>query len=94
MLLRGVGALQDLLTLSENSACQVWQPDGLTIHAKKWFLGAGFLGAPPISLKSCEASTAKLDSESGSDGIGPVPEGLTMFIVLYFIFIIQAYVDI
>ena len=27
-----------------------WQPDGLTIHAKKWFLGAGFLGAPPISL--------------------------------------------
>ena len=28
-----------------------WQPDGLTIHAKKWFLGAGFLGAPAISLK-------------------------------------------
>ena len=27
-----------------------WQPDGLTIHTKKWFLGAGFLGAPPISL--------------------------------------------
>ena len=26
-----------------------WQPDGLTIHAEKWFLGAGFLGAPPIS---------------------------------------------
>ena len=27
-----------------------WQPDGLTICANKWFLGAGFLGAPPISL--------------------------------------------
>ena len=30
-----------------------WQPDGSTIHTKKWFLGAGFLGAPPISLKQC-----------------------------------------
>ena len=27
-----------------------WQPDGLSIHIKKWFLGAGFPGAPPISL--------------------------------------------
>ena len=27
-----------------------WQPDGLTIRTKKWFPGAGFLGAPPISL--------------------------------------------
>ena len=27
-----------------------WQPDGLTIHTKKWFPGAGFLGAPPIYL--------------------------------------------
>ena len=27
-----------------------WQADGLTIHTKKWFLGAGFLGAHPISL--------------------------------------------
>ena len=27
-----------------------WQPDGVTIHSKQWFLGAGFLGAPPISL--------------------------------------------
>ena len=26
------------------------QPDGLTIHTKKGFPGAGFLGAPPISL--------------------------------------------
>ena len=30
-----------------------WQPDGLTIHTKKWLLGAGFLGAPPMSLKWC-----------------------------------------
>ena len=27
-----------------------WQLGGLTIHIKKWFLGAGFPGAPPISL--------------------------------------------
>ena len=27
-----------------------WQPDGLTIHTKRWFLEAGFPGAPPISL--------------------------------------------
>ena len=27
-----------------------WQPDGLTIYTKKWFLGARFLGAPPSSL--------------------------------------------
>ena len=26
-----------------------WQLDDLTIHTRKWFLGAGFLGAPPIS---------------------------------------------
>ena len=39
------------------SASVQWQPDGLTIHAKKWFLGAGFLGAPPISLRStCPAA--------------------------------------
>ena len=28
-----------------------WQPDGLTIHTKRWLLGAGFLGAPPVSLR-------------------------------------------
>ena len=27
-----------------------WQPDGLTLRTQKWFAGAGFLGAPPISL--------------------------------------------
>ena len=27
-----------------------WQPDGLTICTKSGSLGAGFLGAPPISL--------------------------------------------
>ena len=24
----------------------------MTIHVNKWFLGAGFLGAPPISVRS------------------------------------------
>ena len=28
-----------------------WQPDGLTIHTKKWLLGTRLLGAPPISLR-------------------------------------------
>ena len=27
-----------------------WQPDDLTNRTRKWFLGARFLGAPPISL--------------------------------------------
>ena len=56
VLLRGVvGTLRYLLILSENSACRVpicaVAADDLTIHTKKWFLGAGFLGALPISLK-------------------------------------------
>ena len=56
VLLRGVGTLRYLLILGENSACQVpicvqWQPDGLAIHTKKWFLGAGLLGADNIGMK-------------------------------------------
>ena len=47
MLLRGVGTLR--YYFPPNASVQ-WQPDGLTIHTKKWFLGAGFLGSPPISL--------------------------------------------
>ena len=47
MFLRGVGTQRFLF--SPDASVQ-WQPDGLTIHINKWFLGAGFLGAPPISL--------------------------------------------
>ena len=47
VLRRGVGTLRYLLP--PNASVQ-GQPDGLTIHTQKWFLGAGFLGAPPISL--------------------------------------------
>ena len=46
-LLRGVGTLRYLFP---PHASVQWQPDGLTIHTKEWFLGARFLGAPPISL--------------------------------------------
>ena len=46
VLLRGVGTLR---RVSPHASGQ-WQPDGLTIYTKKWFLGAGFLGAPPMSL--------------------------------------------
>ena len=49
VLLRGVGTQQ--LFVPPNASVQ-GQPDGLTIYTKEeWFLGAGFLGAPPISLK-------------------------------------------
>ena len=51
-----VGTLRYLLILSETLPVMCpsvqWQADGLTIHTEKWFLGAGFLGAPPISLKA------------------------------------------
>ena len=45
VLLRRVGTLRYFLP---PSASVQWQPDGLIIHTKKWFLGAGLLGAPPI----------------------------------------------
>ena len=59
MLLRGVGALRCLLP---PSASVQWQPDGLTMHTRKWFLGAGFLGAPPTSLRypTDRATTASM----------------------------------
>ena len=47
MLLRGVGTLR--YVVPPHSSVQ-WQPDGLTTHAKPWFLGSGILGTPPISL--------------------------------------------
>ena len=53
MLLRGVGTLRHLFP--PNASVQ-WQPDGLTIHTTKWFLGAGFLGAPPTSIKFVSVS--------------------------------------
>ena len=62
VLLRGVGTLQYLCP--PNASAQ-WQPDGLTIHAKEWFPGAGFLGAPSISLiastrqASCAARSSR-----------------------------------
>ena len=47
VLLRGVGTLRYIFP---PDASVQWQPDGLKIPTKKWFLAAGFLGAPPISL--------------------------------------------
>ena len=41
-----------------------WQPDGFTINTKKWFLGAGFLGAPPISLSLAFEPSSCLGSRS------------------------------
>ena len=42
VLLRGVGTLR--YVFPPNASVQ-WQPDGLTIHTKKWFLGARLLRA-------------------------------------------------
>ena len=39
------------------AASAQWQPDGLTIHTKKWFLETGFLGAPPIYLSAGDTGT-------------------------------------
>ena len=57
VLLRGVGTLR---YLSPADASAQWQPDGLTIRTNKWLLGAGFLGAPPISLRPCKPSRVGL----------------------------------
>ena len=51
VLLKGVGTLRYVFP---PDASVQWQPDGLTIHAKQQFLGAGFLGASPISLRDAE----------------------------------------
>ena len=47
---QGGSALYDVLessveTLLVKCPSVQWRPDGLTIHAKKWFLGARFLGS-------------------------------------------------
>ena len=52
VLLRGVGTPRYLFPPNASVQCQ---PDGLTIHTNMRFLGAGFLGAPPISLTGCDA---------------------------------------
>ena len=45
-----LGVVDTLRYLFPPNASVQWQPDGLTIHTKKWLPRAGFLGAPPISL--------------------------------------------
>ena len=65
VLLRGVGTLRYFFL--PNSSLQ-WQPDGLAIPIKKLLLGAGFLGAPPISLSmrcwsARRAFTRRLDDD-------------------------------
>ena len=47
MLLRGVGTPRHF---PQPNASVQWRPDGLPIRINKWFLEAGFRGAPPISL--------------------------------------------
>ena len=76
MLLRGVGTLQ--YPFPPNASVQ-WQPDGLTIHTKEWFLGAGFLGAPPISLRVSigrPGGVARLHNGCRDLSCSPWPNGL------------------
>ena len=37
-------------TIVFSTKCVQWQLDGFTMHTNKCFLGAGFLGAPSVSL--------------------------------------------
>ena len=52
-----------LLTLSEGSACQApiraVAAGALTIHTRKCFLGAGFIGALPTSLRRRQTLSSK-----------------------------------
>ena len=56
VLLRGVGTLR--YYFPPNASSVQLQPCDLTIHTKKWFLGAGFLGAASISLKEADEVAA------------------------------------
>ena len=73
-LLRGVGTLRYLFP--PNAYVQR-QPGGLTIHAQKWLLGAGFLGAPPISLRY---GAPEYEEEEEEDGLGESLESLETFV--------------
>ena len=59
MLLRGVGTLR---YFSPPNASVQWQLDDLTIHTENWLLGAGCLGAPPISLAQTASAPQEEDS--------------------------------
>ena len=62
VLLRGVGTAINKRTTKNKQTITLngyfpppdvaaqWQPDALTVRAREWFLGAGLLGAPPVSL--------------------------------------------
>ena len=67
VLLRGVGTLR--YVFPPNASLQ-WQPGGLTILTKQWFLGAGFLGAPPISLIMMPWAMGRGTQGGGGVGLG------------------------
>ena len=63
VLLTGVGTLRHFFkssvkTLLVKCPSVQWQPGGLIIHTKQWFLRAGFLVAPPISLNAVRCAPA------------------------------------
>ena len=71
VLLRGVGTLRYLLILSEqlrlSSAHSVqWQPCGLTIHDKKWFLGAR-AGGQGVRARVTARARARAKSHVGTE---------------------------
>ena len=79
VLLRGVG----ILRYSSPTASVQWQPDDVAIHTNKWFLGAGFLGAPPILLLNIATSRHELPAYT--DSIRTVL--LYIYIYIYILYI-------
>ena len=78
VLLRGVGTLR--YYFPPNASVQ-WQPGDLTIHTNKWFLGAGFLGAPPIFLTELPGLSAgsPAAAQEGSGGQRICPSAVPQF---------------
>ena len=78
-----MGGHSTICLLHPNASVQ-WQPDGLTIHIKMWFLGAGFLGAPPISLKQPAFVLEPPDEDSKASflGFGQMKRGCSVLVCL------------
>ena len=76
MLPRGLGTLR--YYFPQNASAQ-WQPRDLTSCTKKGFLGAGFLGAPPISLIESPTPAGLRKGQMGSALINGVTAKFMVF---------------
>ena len=53
-----------------------WQPDGSTIHTKKWFLGAGFLEALQIFLNNNDTTIHNTNDTNDTTAVINFSQGL------------------